>query len=76
MSEAKNPVPSIFYAKSQLGWREAPNETIITHRSESPQLTGGTAEQIAEKYKAIAGVEEEPVYELPSGEEEEQEETR
>lgn len=66
LMDAKNPVPAIFYSKAQLGWRDAPSETVITHRSEKPQLSGKTAEEIASKYKALAGVvDEAPAYELP-----------
>lgn len=66
LMDARNPVPAIFYAKSNLGWREAPSETVVTHRSEKPQLEGGTADQIAGKYLAAVGVEEEEAeYEEP-----------
>lgn len=54
--DSKTPVAGIYYTKAMLGWRETPNETIVTHRSDSPRLEGGDTKQIAGKYKAIAGV--------------------
>lgn len=67
LMDAKNPVPAIFYAKSNFGWREAPTETVVTHRTQQPQLEGGTADEIAGRYLAAVGVdeEEEQVYEEP-----------
>ena len=67
LMDARNPVPAIFYAKSNLGWREAPTETVVTHRTQNPQLEGGTADEIAGRYLAAVGVdeEEEQVYEEP-----------
>ena len=70
LTTAKNPIPWIFLGKATLGWREAPNETVVTHKTESPQLSGKTRDEIAAKYKAIAGVEDIPeaeTYELPAG---------
>ena len=67
LMDARNPVPAIFYSKSNLGWREAPTETVVTHRTQNPQLEGGTADEIAGRYLAAVGVdeEEEQVYEEP-----------
>lgn len=56
LMDAKNPVPAIYYSKAALGWREAPAETIITHKTEKPQLSGKTTAEIEAKYKALAGV--------------------
>lgn len=56
LMDAKNPVSAIYYSKSNLGWREAPAETIITHKTEKPQLSGKTTAEIEAKYKALAGV--------------------
>jgi hypothetical protein len=66
VTSSKTPVGGIFYGKAMLGWTEAPKETVITHRSEKPSLTGGTIEQIAAKYRALAGVtnDDEPIYEI------------
>lgn len=68
LMDARNPVPAIFYTKSNLGWREAPTETVVTHRSDSPRLSGKTPEQIAGEYKALAGAveAEEPEIEYPA----------
>lgn len=66
--ESRNPVPAIYYSKAQLGWRETPTETVVTHRrEESPQLSGGTADEIAAKYAQIVGVEDVGAGELPEG---------
>lgn len=66
--ESRNPVPAIYYSKAQLGWRETPTETVVTHRrEESPQLSGGTADEIAAKYAQIVGVEDVSAGELPEG---------
>lgn len=55
--DAKNPVPAIFYSKSNLGWKEAPAETVITHRSEKPALEG-SVEEVAARYAEIVGVDD------------------
>lgn len=58
LMDAKNPVPAIFYTKSNLGWREAASETVITHRSEKPQLEGRTTAEIAAGIAELVGVED------------------
>lgn len=73
LTDARNPVPFIFYAKANLGWKEAAAETVVTHREERPQLDGKTAEEIAGRYLAAAGVERDAVEgELVVEEEEEE----
>jgi hypothetical protein len=54
--DSKTPVAGIYYTKAMLGWRETPSETVVTHKAESPRLSGTDIKQIADKYKAIAGV--------------------
>lgn len=68
LTNTKNPVPHIYYSKAILGWRETPNETVVTHRTiDSPRLKGKTADDVAEKYAQIVGVESvTPTYELPA----------
>ncbi len=67
LTNTKNPVPHIYYSKAILGWRETASETIVTHRTmDSPRLRGKTADEVAEKYAQIVGVESAPTYELPA----------
>lgn len=69
LTTAKNPVPWIFYGKAALDWKET-NETVITHKSESPRLQGGSKAEIEARYAEIVGVEEVPT--LPAPEEEDE----
>lgn len=68
MLNAKNPVPFIYYTKAQLDWREAPNETVITHKTETPRLSGGSQKEIEARYAEIVGIDGDsgPSYELPT----------
>ena len=56
LMDVKNPVPAIFYSKANLGWRDAPSETVVTHRTERPALEAGDPAEIAGRYLAAAGV--------------------
>ena len=56
LMDVKNPVPAIFYSKANLGWRDAPSETVVTHRVERPALASGDPAEIAGRYLAAAGV--------------------
>lgn len=73
LMSSKQPIPAIFYAKSNLGWHEA-NETVITHRTETPQLSGKTTAELAQKYLAAAGIDSQEAEIICEEEEEEEEE--
>ena len=70
LADSKNSVPLIYYSKAAMDWREAPNETVITHRRDDEKRLSGSADEVASKYAALVGVEEIPeaeTYELPAG---------
>lgn len=59
LMDVKNPVPAIFYSKANLGWRDAPSETVVTHRTERPAIAEGDSAEIAGRYLAAVGVDSE-----------------